>query len=130
MSLASGGCGDGALFCKDTPIFSLQCQPSGFSLGYEPRFGWVWGRGICPLSLARTYYIILGALLRYNRVSSPVKVYSPRQISPARRSRRDVFLFHGGGCYVPIVDRAQTTIGMHPDQLFVCTPYHYSIECG
>lgn len=48
-----------------------------------------------------------------------------RAVSP-----RDVFLFHRGGCYVPIVDRAQTTIGMHPDQLFVCTPYHYSIECG
>ena len=46
-------------FCKDkdTPILSSQCQPSGFSLGYEPRFGWAWGRGICLLSLARTYYI-------------------------------------------------------------------------
>ena len=44
-------------FCKDTPILSSQCKPSGFSLGYEPRFGWTWGRGICPLSLARTYYI-------------------------------------------------------------------------
>ena len=44
-------------FCKDTPILSSQRQPSGFSLGYEPRFGWAWGRGICPLSLARTYSI-------------------------------------------------------------------------
>ena len=44
-------------FCKDTPNLSSQCQPSDFSLGYEPRFGWAWGRDICPLSLARTYYI-------------------------------------------------------------------------
>ena len=41
---------------KDTPNLSSQRQPSGFSLGYEPRFGWVWW-SICPLSLARTYYI-------------------------------------------------------------------------
>lgn len=46
---------------KDTPILSSQCQPSGFSLGYEPRFGWGWGTGRLPVSLARTYYI--GALL-------------------------------------------------------------------
>ena len=88
------------------------------------------GDGVFARSPSRVPIIILGALLRYNRVPSLPKVYSPRQISSARRSRRDVFLFHGGGCYVPIVDRAQTTIGMHPDQLFVCTPYHYSIECG
>ena len=42
---------------KDTPNLSSQRQPSGFSLGYEPRFGWAWGRGICLLSLARTYCI-------------------------------------------------------------------------
>ena len=68
-------------FRKDTPILSSQCQPSGFSLGYEPRFGWGWGTGRLPVSLARTYYI--GALLRYNRVPSPAKVYSSRQISSA-----------------------------------------------
>ena len=70
-------------FCKGTPNLSSQCQPSGFSLGYEPRFGWVWGRGIC-LRPSRVP-IILAALLRYNRVLSPAKVYSPRQISLASR---------------------------------------------
>ena len=24
------------------------CLGAGFSLGYEPRFGWAWGRGACP----------------------------------------------------------------------------------
>lgn len=43
---------------KDTPILSSQCQPSGFSLGYEPRFGWGRGWGIYPLALARTYLFI------------------------------------------------------------------------
>ena len=56
MSLASDGCGEGAL-----------------------------------ARLPRAYLIILGALLRYNRVPSLPKVYSPRQISSARRSRRGVF---------------------------------------
>ena len=28
------------LSSKDTPNLSSQRQPSGFSLGYEPRFGW------------------------------------------------------------------------------------------
>ena len=37
-------------FRKDTPILSSQRQPSGFSLGYEPRFGWAWGWGACPSS--------------------------------------------------------------------------------
>ena len=75
---------------KDTPILSSQCQPSGFSLGYEPRFGWAWGRGIRLLSLARTYFI-LGALLRIYRVPSLPKVYSPRQISSARRLPKGCF---------------------------------------
>ena len=66
-------------FRKDTPILSSQCQPSGFSLGYEPRFGRAWGRGICLLPSRVPIYI--GALLRYNRVPSLPKVYSPRQIS-------------------------------------------------
>ena len=52
-------------FCKDTPNLSSQRQPSGFSLGYEPRFGRGW-RSICPLSLARTYLFYIEALLRYN----------------------------------------------------------------
>ena len=68
------------------------CLGAGFSLGYEPRFGWAWGRGACPSPSRVPIYI--GALLRYNRVSSPVKVYSPLQISSARRFRR--------GCYEPI----------------------------
>ena len=39
--------------------------------------------------------IVLGALLRIYRVLSSAKVYSPRQISSARRSRR--------GGYEPIL---------------------------
>ena len=39
----------------------------------------------------RAYLIILGALLRYNRVPSLPKVYSPRQISTARRLPKGVF---------------------------------------
>ena len=58
-SVTAGGAGQvgRVVLCKDTPNLSSQRQPSGFSLGYEPRFGWGRGRGICPLSLARTYYI-------------------------------------------------------------------------
>ena len=67
--------------CKDTPNLSSQRQPSGFSLGYEPRFGRAWGRDICPLPSRVPIYI--GALLRYNRVPSLPKVYSSRQISSA-----------------------------------------------
>ena len=66
---------------KDTPILSSQCQPSGFSLGYEPRFGWAWGRGIRLLSLARTYYMSLR--------SAPLESSPPRRfILPAQ------FLLH------------------------------------
>ena len=64
------------------------------------------------------------------RVPSPAKVYSPRRISSAPLLPKGGGHFHRGGCYVPIVVRAQTTTGMHPDQLFVCTPYHYWIEYG
>ena len=36
-------------------------------------------------------FIVLGALLRYNRVPSLPKVYSPRQISTARRLPKGCF---------------------------------------
>ena len=52
------------------------------------------GTGYLPV-LPRAY-LLLGALLRYNRVLSPAKVYSPRQISSAPR------LSKGGG-YEPIL---------------------------
>ena len=47
------------------------------------------GRGEGALArLPRAYLFYIGALLRYNRVPSLPKVYSPRQILSARRSRR------------------------------------------
>ena len=45
-------------------------------------------------------YLFIGALLRYNRVSSLPKVYSSRQISSARRSRRgEVTSIEAGATY-------------------------------
>ena len=93
-------------FCKGTPNLSSQCQPFGFSLGYEPCFGWAGGRGACPLSRA---YLLLGALLRYNRVLSPAKVYSPRQISSAPRLAEPV-------CMRVCEGRKVTSTGSRSDQ--------------
>ena len=42
------------------------------------------GHGDGHLPALPRAYLLLGALLRYNRVLSPAKVYSPRQISSAR----------------------------------------------
>ena len=47
------------LSSKDTPNLSSQRQPSGFSLGYEPRFGWG-GMGHLP-ALPRAYLFYIGA---------------------------------------------------------------------
>ena len=78
---------------KDTPNLSSQRQPFGFSLGYEPRFGWAWGRGICLLSLARTYYISLRSALLESRL--PRRFILPAKFLLRPSSRR--------GCYEPIL---------------------------
>lgn len=57
------------------------------------------GKGHLPVSLARTYYIILGALLRCNRVPSLPKVYSPRQISTVRRLPKGGTSIEAGATY-------------------------------
>lgn len=50
------------------------------------------GRGEGALArLPRAYLFYIGALLRCNRVPSLPKVYSPRQISTARRLPKGVF---------------------------------------
>ena len=89
------------------------------------------GRGDGALArLPRAYLYIRSFASLCIESRPPRRFILPAKFLLRPSSRRNVFRFYGGGCHVPIVDRAQTTIGMHPDQLFVCTPYHYSIECG
>ena len=102
-------------FCKDTPILSSQRQPSGFSLGYEPRFGWA-GEGHLP-ALPRACLLYIGALLRYNRVlSPPPKLYSSRQISSAPRLSKGKCSLVEPFCTRVCEGRKVTSTGSRSDQ--------------